>query len=88
MHLVLSIRDQRRLQLQMDLSEDHDKVYSKLFGGYIKVTEFNGLLGLHLLPSQVALLSSEKAFDTLEIETELYTNPSSMRERMTPMVHH
>ena len=70
--LLLSIRDQRRLQLQMDLSDEHDKVYSKLFGGYIKVTEFNGLLGLHLLPSQAALLSSEKAFDTLEIEPELY----------------
>ena len=47
--LLLSIKDQRRLQLQVNLSDDTsaDKVYSRLRGGYLKVTDINGFLGLH-----------------------------------------
>lgn len=55
--LLLSIQDQRRLQLQVDLSGDGPgKIYSQQLGGHLKVTEHNGLLGIHLLPSHVALL--------------------------------
>ncbi|CAK9056057.1 Transposon Ty4-J Gag-Pol polyprotein, partial [Durusdinium trenchii] len=63
--LLLSIRDQRRLQLQLDLTGDTSTVYSKLFGGNIKVTEVNGLLGLHLLPSHLALLAGHENADTV-----------------------
>ena len=69
--LLLSIRDQRRLQLQLDLTGDTSTVYSKLFGGHIKVTEVNGLLGLHLLPSQVALLADRENDDTIHEKTDL-----------------
>ena len=85
--LLLSIRDQRRLQLQMDLSDDHDKVYSKLFGGYIKVTEFNGLLGLHLFLRKLLSSPPRRILTPWRLKPSSMMNPSSMRKRMTPMVH-
>ena len=38
--LLLSIKDQRRLQLQVNLGDENtpDRVYSRLLGGYLKVT--------------------------------------------------
>ena len=75
--LLLSIRDQRRLQLQLDLTGDTSTVYSKLFGGNIKVTEVNGLLGLHLLPSHLALLAGHENADTVH---EKLTLPEELFE--------
>ena len=55
--LLLSIHDQRRLELQMELSPQHpDRIYSKKLGGYLEVVSANGLVGLHLLPAHLALL--------------------------------
>ena len=64
--LLLSIKDQRRLQLQVNLGDDNtpDKVYSRLLGGYLKVIDLNGLLGLHLLPSQIAMLGMTSGHDS------------------------
>lgn len=73
--LLLSIQDQRRLQLSVDLSGDGPlKVHSKQLGGNLKVTEINGLLGIHLLPSHVALLGSMSGHDS-ESATEVPDPP-------------
>ena len=53
--LLLSITDQRKLGLKVDLAEDGDRVYSARFGAYLKVADMNGLLGIRLLPSDLAL---------------------------------
>ena len=82
--LLLSIQDQRRLQLSVDLSGDGPvKVHSKQLGGNLKVTEINGLLGIHLLPSHVALLGSMSGHDDSESATEVpdHSTPESPTSR-------
>ena len=81
--LLLSIRDQRRLQLQLDLTGDTSTVYSKLFGGNIKVTEVNGLLGLHLLPSHLALLAGHENADIVH---EKLTLPDESLSLPRPLI--
>ena len=55
--LLLSIDDQRKLGLQVTLDpSDGDKVFSKKLGSYLSVADYNGLLGIRLLPSDLAML--------------------------------
>ncbi len=54
--LLLSITDQRKLGLSVELSEAGDRVYSARLGAYLKVADMNGLLGIRLLPSDLAFL--------------------------------
>ena len=70
--LLLSIKDQRRLQLQVNLGDENtpDKVYSRLLGGYLKVTDLNGLLGFHLLPSQIAMLGMHSSQEQTVTDTD------------------
>ena len=93
--LLLSIRDQRRLELQMELNPDgQDHVYSRKLGGYLKIEHVNGLLGLHLLPSHVAMLSSslaeeedsevsleEASTETSHVVGELHAEEPLLQER-------
>ena len=78
--LLLSMQDQRKLGLTVELSEGGDKVFSKTLGGYLdlKVEPFNGLLGLHLLPSHVAWLGCD---EQMEVSSDCSpTSPSSYSE--------
>ena len=77
--LLLSIKDQRRLQLQVNLGDENtpDKVYSRLLGGYLKVTDLNGLLGLHLLPSQIAMLGMHSSQEQTVTDTDVETDYGS-----------
>ena len=69
--LLLSIRDQRKLQLQIELNPNgEDKVYSKLLGGYLQVVSMNGLICIHLLPSHVALLSTRSLEEEVQDESQ------------------
>ena len=54
--LLLSINDQRKLGLQVHLTDDGDEVYSTRLGANLCVADYNGLLGIRLLPSDLALL--------------------------------
>ena len=71
--LLLSIQDQRRLGLQLELHEDGpDRVFSRRLGGFLKMEHVNGLLCIHLLPSHIAMLShhdDEACGITSEAET-------------------
>ena len=55
--LLLSIADQRKLGLSVQLADTGDKVFSSRLNGYLKVAEINGLLGIRLIPSELALLT-------------------------------
>ena len=55
--LLLSIEDQRQLGLCVELAADEDRVFSTTLSEHLKVTRVNGLLGIHLLPAHVAMLS-------------------------------
>ena len=58
--LLLSIDDQRKLGLQVTLESGGDKVYSSTLKSYLSVADYNGLLGIRLLPSDLALLGLGK----------------------------
>lgn len=58
--LLLSISDQRKLGLIVELCEDGDKVFSKKLNEYLKVTMVNGLLGIYLLPPRVAMVAKSQ----------------------------
>ena len=55
--LLLSISDQRKLGLTVQLSQDGDRIYSSTLGSYLVVEELNGLLGIRLLPQHMAMLA-------------------------------
>ena len=62
--LLLSITDQRKLGLVVTLGLDGDKVYSEKLDAYLTVTQMNGLLGVRILPSDLALLGFEEAVES------------------------
>ena len=66
--LLLSINDQRKLGLQVHLTDDGDEVYSTRLGANLCVADYNGLLGIRLLPSDLALLGLGSAESTSETE--------------------
>ena len=59
--LLLRISDPRKLGLTLELGEGEDKVYSNHLQEYLQVVAANGLLGIRLLPSRVAMLSKMSA---------------------------
>ena len=63
--LLLSINDQRKLGLQVHLTDDGDEVYSTRLGANLCVADYNGLLGIRLLPSDLALLGLGSAESTI-----------------------
>ena len=80
--LLLSISDQRKLGLTLELGEGEDKVYSSHLQEYLQVVATNGLLGIRLLPSHVAMLSKMIADE----EEDTSTNdgiPSLAQEQKT-----
>ncbi len=80
--LLLSIADQRKLGLVLELSEGEDKVFSNHLQEYLHVVTTNGLLGIRLLPSQVAMLSKMTEED-LENASTTAGSPSSAQDNAT-----
>ena len=80
--LLLSISDQRKLGLTLELGEGEDKVYSSHLQEYLQVVATNGLLGIRLLPSHVAMLSKMTADEEEDTSTNDGT-PSSTQEQKT-----
>ena len=64
--LLLSINDQRKLGLQVHLTDEGDEVYSTRLGANLCVADYNGLLGIRLLPSDLALLGLGSVESSLE----------------------
>ena len=58
--LLLSVADQRKLGLVLELEENRDRVYSRTLKAYLKVDRFNGLVGIRLLPSDLLGLSQDR----------------------------
>lgn len=80
--LLLSISDQRKLGLTLELGEGEDKVYSSHLQEYLQVVATNGLLGIRLLPLHVAMLSKMTADEEDDTSTNDGT-PSSAQEPET-----
>ncbi len=80
--LLLSISDQRKLGLVLELGEGEDKVYSNYLQEYLHVVASNGLLGIRLLPSQVAMLS-KLTEDELDVASTTADSPSSTQDQKT-----
>ena len=79
--LLISLADQRRLGFTLTLDgEKGDKIYSARLGAHLVLTEFNGLIGIRLMPSQLALLTQQQHED-LDLEPDfpqqLETSPTS-----------
>ena len=66
--LLLSINDQRKLGLQVHLTADGDEVFSTVLGASLCVADYNGLLGIRLLPSDLALLGLGSVGSSSETE--------------------
>ena len=67
--LLLSIMDQRKLGLVLDLGpEIPDYVYSKTLKANLKVASLNGLMGVRLLPAHLAMMS-HLDFDSAGMES-------------------
>lgn len=56
--LLLSIGDQRKLGLTVELNDHReDRVFSSTLNSYLKVTNMNGLIGIVLLPSEISKIT-------------------------------
>ena len=69
--LLLSIGDQRKLGLTVELNDHReDRVFSSTLNSYLKVTNMNGSIGIVLLPSEISKITylAEETENNKEME--------------------
>ena len=80
--LLLSIGDQRKLGLCIELGNT-ESVFSRTFNCQLKIAEINGLLGLRLLPSHIAMMSQISDAESTEASSETLQLPATPSSRET-----
>ena len=80
--LLLSIGDQRKLGLCIELGNT-ESVFSRTLNCQLKIAEINGLLGLRLLPSHIAMMSQISDAESTEASSETLQLPATPSSRET-----